>query len=68
VLTNRQRRKLARAYAKLIAHDIEYGADEYVNEAARLIREVIGKRAATEAEDDLDDEYAASGMERDDDD
>jgi len=63
MLTKRQRRALQRAYAKLVAHDLEGGADEYVDEASAIISRIIGKRATDEADRWVEEEYSGSGME-----
>jgi hypothetical protein len=61
-MNKKKLRKLQKAYAKLVAYDNEYGADEYIDEATSLLAAVLGKRAVLEAQRWVDEEYAGSGM------
>jgi hypothetical protein len=64
-MTERKLRKLALAYAKLLAYDNEHGADEELGEIEQLIAYVLGKRRTRVAIAQLEKEYAGSGMEID---
>lgn len=53
---------LGRAYALLIAYDWENGADESLDEATALVRAAIPASDAYAIEEQLEKEYAASGI------
>lgn len=55
--------RLQRAYALLLAHDREYGNDEGLDECSLLLSKLLTAKQREAVDRQLAREYAASGME-----
>lgn len=62
-MTERNLRKLERAYALLLSYDIENETHDEMSEIQELIASAIGRKRTRKVISQLEREYAGSGME-----